>query len=401
MRPGGLILVNERSRRQSPGHSLRDLRSRLDARRAELEQATLTRISAIGDPASTPDPAYVTGLRTALTAGLDYGLIAVAAPEREPEPVPVQLLGQARLAARNGVSLDAVLRRYSAGHTLLADGLLEEAAALGLGAAELKSALRALAARYERIVAAVSEEYEREETSRPLGAAQRRSALVYRLLAGEPLDADALGYRLDTHHLAIVASGEQIGTALSGLGERLDRRLLLVERGADSAWAWFSGPRRFECEEVAFIAAYPWPEGSALACGEPGERLAGWRLSHHQAAAALLVAKRAAATLVHYSDVALLAAVLQDDLLATSLRSAYIEPLRSERDGGEAMKATLRAYFTAARNVSSAAAALGISRKTVGSRLTAVEEHLGRSLDAVATELDLALRLDQLEDAPP
>ena len=36
---------------------------------------------------------------------------------------------------------------------------------------------------------------------------------------------------------------------------------------------------------------------------------------------------------VRYVDVALLAAVLQDDLLATSLRKLYLEPLEAERDG--------------------------------------------------------------------
>ena len=373
------------------------LEGRLRARRAELEQAALARVTEISDPASAPDPAYLAGLRAALSAALDYGLAAILAPAREPEPVPVQLLGQARLAARNGVSLEAVLRRYAAGHSLLADTLLDEAAAAGIGAAELKLALRALGERYDRVVVAVSEEYGREAADRPLGAERRRCALVRRLLAGEPLDTSELGYSLEGHHLAIVASGASAAQALAELGGRLDRRLLLAEADEQSAWAWLGGRRRFESEELDFIASYPWPDGSALACGEPGRGLGGWRLSHRQAAAALPVAQRSPATLVHYADVALLASVLQDDLLATSLRQGYLAPLESERDGGAAAKQTLRAYFAAAGNVSSAAAALGVSRATVRSRLTAVEERLGRSLDAVATEFDLALRLDQFE----
>jgi hypothetical protein len=64
---------------------------------------------------------------------LDYGFAAIAAPDNESEPVPMQLLAQARLAARNGVGLEAVLRRYAAGHGLLADSLLDEAAAVGAG----------------------------------------------------------------------------------------------------------------------------------------------------------------------------------------------------------------------------------------------------------------------------
>jgi DNA-binding PucR family transcriptional regulator len=58
---------------------------------------------------------------------------------------------------------------------------------------------------------------------------------------------------------------------------------------------------------------------------------------------------------------------------------------------------TLRAYFAAERNVSSAAAALGVRRQTITSRLHVIEERLGRSLGVYATELDAALRLACLE----
>jgi PucR-like helix-turn-helix protein/diguanylate cyclase with GGDEF domain len=379
---------------------LRNLCGRLDARRGELEQATLARIAAIADPSTAPDPAYVSGLRAALAAGLDDGLATIAAPRREPGPVPVELLGQARLAARNAVTLDAVLRRYSAGHTLLADGLLEEAAGLDLGAPELRTALRALAARYDCIIAAVSQEYEREAAARPGGAERRRYTLLCRLLAGEPLDATSLGYEFNTHHLALVASGASAAEALGTLGGRLDRRLLLTEPDTHLAWAWLGGRRCFAAEELAFISSHPWPEGCAIACGEPAQGLGGWRLSHRQAAAALPVAERGTAVLVHYADVALLASLLQDDLLACSLRQAYLGPLEAERESGATAKRTLRAYFAAARNISSAAAALSLSRRTVASRLAAIEERLGRPLNSVATELEVALRLDELEESP-
>jgi hypothetical protein len=386
--------------RRAPGDSLRSLRQGLDARRPELEREALARIAAIADPAAAPDPSYLIGLRAALAAALDYGFAALAAPEREPPPVPVELLAQARLAARNGVSLNAVLRRYAAGHSLLADGLLEEAAAVGVGATELKDLLRALARRYDRIVAAVSEEYEREAAAEPRGAERRRYALLLRLLAGESLDPGALDYPFGAHHLAIVAFGEHVGAALTELGERLDRRLLLAEPDLHSVWAWLGGRRRFECEELAALARYPWPEGCAIACGEPGHGLAGWRLSHRQAAVALPVAQGAAQDFVHYPDVALLAAVLSDDLLAASLRQAYLIPLEAEGDVGTA-KSTLRAYFAAACNVSSTAAALSVTRTTVRRRLLAVEERYGSPLENIGAEVELALRLDHFECAQP
>lgn len=375
------------------------LENRLRARRAELEQATLARITAIGDP----DPAYLTGLRAALTAGLDYGLAAVRAPDREPEPVPVQLLGQARLAARSGVSLEAVLRRYAAGHSLLADTLIDEAAAAGIGAAELKSALRTLAARYDRVVAAVSDEYARarESEAEPRSAERRRFALLRRLLGGEPLDTAELGYDFDGHHLALVASGAAATQAFPPLGEHFDRRLLLAEPDEQSAWAWLGGRRRFDERDIDFLASYDWPEGVAVGCGLSGQGLGGWRLSHRQAAAALSVAERVPERLVHYADVALLASALHDDLLLASLDQLYLSPLSAERDQGLTAKDTLRAYFAAAGNASSAAAALGVNRRTVASRLAAIEESLGRPLDSVAAaEIETALRLDEVGAFP-
>jgi DNA-binding PucR family transcriptional regulator len=131
--------------------------------------------------------------------------------------------------------------------------------------------------------------------------------------------------------------------------------------------------------------------------GEPGEGLAGWRFSHRQAKAALPIAERGGEAIVRYAEVALLASVSRDDLLAGSLRQLYLEPLEAARDRGKAARDTLRAYFAAERNVSSTAAALGVDRGTVTNRLRAVEDLIGRPLKEVATELETALRLEGRE----
>ena len=55
---------------------------------------------------------------------------------------------------------------------------------------------------------------------------------------------------------------------------------------------------------------------------------------------------------------------------------------------------TLRAYFAAERNISSTAAALGVDRRTVTNRIRAIEGLFGRSLKDFATELEIALQLD-------
>jgi DNA-binding PucR family transcriptional regulator len=61
---------------------------------------------------------------------------------------------------------------------------------------------------------------------------------------------------------------------------------------------------------------------------------------------------------------------------------------------------TLRAYFAAGRNISSAAAALSVHRDTVSNRLRAIEAKIGRPPDACAADLELALRLEEMSERP-
>jgi hypothetical protein len=378
------------------------LSARLQARRPELEQAVLTRAYGVSDPGETADPEYVEGLRAAVSAAIGYGLAGIEAAERNPPPVPAALLVQARIAARNGVSLDTVLRRYFAGYALLSDFLLEEAQQGGLlHGAPLKRLLGAQAARFDRLIAAISEEHAREVGGRLDTAAERRAELVGRLLAGEPLDTTELAYDLEATHLGLIAKGTGAAEAIRELAASLDRRLLLVSGGEEMLWAWLGGRRSPDHEELQRLLTSALPPRVSLAIGEPGKGPAGWRLTHRQARAALPIALRGPEAFVRYADVALLASILRDELLDTSLREMYLEPLEAERDGGAVARETLRAYFAAGGNVSSAAAALGVSRQTVASRLRAIEERLGRAIDGYGTEIEVALRLLECPSPPP
>jgi hypothetical protein len=376
-----------------------ELAKRLRGRREEIEAAVLTRVYAISDPAKTADPTYPEGLRSAVAAALDYGLAGVEPGEERPPPAPTPLLAQARLAARNDVSLDTVMRRYFAGYVLLGDFLVEEAQrGEPIRGIELKNLLRVQASRFDRLLTAIGEEHGREADTRgEQTSGERRSRLVERLLAGELLDASELAYELEGFHLGAIVSGsgaEGIARQLAGL---LDRRLLLVPHGEEAVWLWLGGRRAFEPEELRRLTCTELPAGASLSLGEPGEGLPGWRLTHRQAKAALPIALRKAGP-TRYSDVALLASILNDELLAGSLRQLYLEPLEKERDGGEVMKRTLRAYFAAGRNVSSAGIRLGISRNTVASRLQAIEKAIGCPLVACTGELEVAMQLSDLGD---
>jgi DNA-binding PucR family transcriptional regulator len=369
---------------------------RLRSRLPELEQAVATRVYAISDPREVADPGYLQGLSEAMAAAIEYRLEVLEAGERQAPAVPAALLAQARLEARDGVALDTVLRRYFAGNALFGDFLVEEAERAEVPSAELRPLLAAQAIFVDRLVAAVSEEHAREARSRPRSAAERRREVVKALLAGELVDQSELGYDLAAHHLALIAKGEGAGELMRGVAAALDRRLLAVQREEEPiVAAWLGGLRPLVAEEAVSAITAAAPERVVVSVGEPAEGLAGWRFSHQQAKAALPIAERRGEAVLRYADVAVLAAIARDDLLATSLRRLYLEPLERMRDGGKTARETLRAYFDAERNISSTAAALGVDRRTVRNRLRGIEQQLGRPLTGSLADLEIALRLDE------
>jgi hypothetical protein len=368
---------------------------RLRSRRREIEQATLTRIHAVSETGT--DPEYMDGLRSAVSAAIEYGIDAIEASEDSPPPVPAALLAQARLAARHGVKLETVLRRYLAGYSLLADFIIEESEGDGLTDPSLKRLLRVQALTLDRLVVAVSEEYAREERARPRSAGERYARKVERLLAGELVDTADLAYDfVAPHHLGAIATGPKAADVIGSLVKALDCRRLLIEYDASTVWAWIGSRRRIDPGELEDKIPPDAAGLEAVAVGEPGEGFAGWRLTHQQARAALPVAKSGNTRFTRYADVALLAAMFQDELAVTSLQQIYLNPLNTERDGGVVSRDTLRAYLGAQQNVTSAAAYLGINRNTFASRLRAIEGRIGRPLAAHAPELALALRLEEL-----
>lgn len=372
------------------------LAARLRERLPELQEAVATRVYSISDPRTVADPSYLQGLNGALAAAIEYRLAVLAAGERAAPPIPSALLAQARLDARDGVSLDTVLRRYFAGNVLFGDFLVNEAERAEVPSSALRPLLAAQATVGDRLIAAVSAEYAREAENRPTSPAERRRETVKRLLAGELVDHSELGYELDGHHLALMAKGEGAEELIRGLAGAVDRRLLAVQREEEPTWAcWLGGRRQLSAERTLQALAGKAPEGVFVTVGEPGEGMAGWRFSHLQAKAALPIAERRDEPLVRYADVALLAALAGDDLIATSLRQLYLAPLERARDGGTVARETLRAYFAAERNVSSTAATLGVDRRTVRNRLGAIEELLGRPIKGSEADLEIALRLDE------
>ena len=236
----------------------------------------------------------------------------------------------------------------------------------------------------------------REQRGRANSHERRRVVATQKLLEGASSDATLLHYNLDSFHLGLVVAGRELARPLKNAQRRSGSRLLLIEPYPDFVWLWLGGSRESTLRDLECLLELELPAHTFLAYGEPAQGLDGWRLTHRQAVAALPVAQRHPSQVARYVRDALTAAVLQDDVLASSLRQAYLEPLEDGRDGGHTAKTTLRAYFRAAHNASSAASALGVNRGTVSNRLRAIEGRLGQPLEAVSAELEVALRLDAL-----
>jgi hypothetical protein len=294
------------------------------------------------------------------------------------------------------VSLDTVLRRFAAAQLLLAEFIMEESDQFS--ADSVRGVLRFLSPQLDRLLGLIADEHRHEIERADDGAERRRGELVERLLAGTPTEASALDYELDGWHLGVIASGPSPCRAVGAVQMRLGCRCLCVARGDKIAWAWLSGRRRISAKDVDGAAAAKDLERVSLALGEPAQGVKGFRLTHRQAQAAQWNAVRRSGGLTRYGADPLLAAALKDEVLAESLRQAYLAPLDGRGNGGALARATLRAYFHAGCNAATAAAALGVDRHTVQRRVRRIEDKLGRWLTSCRSELELALRLDELDE---
>ena len=392
---------------------------RLRARRDEIVGAIFARVR--GDsfgPVGADDAEYVAGLRAAVVVAVEYSLQGIEWGEDRAGPIPSVALEQARRAARVGVTLQTVLRRYVLGSALLEQFVLEEAdrderdgiRPTPRGAS--RGVLRTQAAALDRLLQAITAEYEDELQRMGRSPERRRYERVRRLLDGgavegrvaedHAVEMAGLDYEIeDRWHLGMIAVGDRAERAVRELAAGIDRRLLSVAQGRESVWAWLGGRDGFTFVDVErATSGMVSSEAVVFAVGEPAWGLQGWRLTHQQAQAALVVALRRPRAFTRYADVALLASALKDEMLGGTLIEAYVAPLEDARGGGPVLRKTLRAYLAAERSVSSAASTLEVVRKTVENRLRMIEDRLGRTLHPCPAELEVALLLDEFTPTP-
>jgi hypothetical protein len=247
---------------------------------------------------------------------------------------------------------------------------------------------------FERVVAVLADEYERELSRFTRTSEGRSFRLVREILRGASDDVAELGYDLAGVHIAVVGRGEDLDLELRAVAGVYDRRLLAVWR-EDSLWGWLGGQRELSGEQLAQLSRWQPREGEVIALGEPATGVEGFRRSHEQALAAYRVGLLRGAPVTRYADVSLLAHALEDEDVATSLVRTHLGPIRNG-SRGNSLRETLRAYLRTGQNAASAAAMLGVDRRTVNYRLRSIEQALGDSIAARHAELKIALELEQL-----
>lgn len=355
----------------------------------------MARVRHLADPAAGADRVQTAGLRRAIAAAVGYGIEGIERGSEWPALIPPVAAHQARRAAKEGISLDLVLRRYTAGNKALEEFVVAEAE--GIPSQVLCQILSDQAPRVDRLLEFVAEEYKDEFEQRHRSPSQTKADQIMRLLQSEcPTGTIDLDYEFDAWHIGLVVRGPKADLTMRTCAERLGCRLLYAVHDSETVWAWLSNGSSPDAAKVeACLVKSVSPELS-VAIGEPRLGLDGWRLSHREADMAMQVMLQSGQRLVRAPDVVLHFAVMRDDTIVRTLVDSYLGPLKTDRSAPKLIEA-LRAYLASGGNAASAAAALGVKRHTVHRRIRRVEETLGRPLHSCMAELHIALQIDELE----
>jgi hypothetical protein len=388
--------MGARDGRTSVEDAQRVIAAALEARRDEIEGKLRRFLETDERTANVLDVEYTEGLRACIPKAIDYALAGISGEGRSKPDVPAVLLIQARVAARNGVSFAVVQRRYMHCFHLYAGCLLKEAEEHRVDTMGALHCLRRAKALFDDLLDAIEDEYERER-ARPSTREQRHAGLVRERLAGRYVDDSALDYEFNNCHVALIARGVGASGAIRAISKELDCLSLIVQIDERVVWAWLGKRGAPDLDKLQRLVSLHWPADTPLGIGEVGRGDEGWRRTYHQARSAFRLALRTPAKVFRYGNDPLLMALTENDELAEWLRETFLAPLKAEKDGGLKSLRTLRAYLAADRNARSAAAALKVAPQTVANHLQTVERLIGRPLSDCAMEIDLALRLEELE----
>ncbi|MGQ0845712.1 MAG: PucR family transcriptional regulator [Sporichthyaceae bacterium] len=373
----------------------------------EMLAASLPSLSGEGEP---------DWFRTSIQGNVEAILHLIAYPEDLPyaEP-PVGAVALVHRYARRGLALYEVLHAYHLCELRWQQLCMEHLVKLTDDAAELVSETVALGtmvhAYLDQVSRRISVEY---ETERSRWAAQEESARASRVLSlldGSYDDVAAaeetLGYRLRQRHLAAIvwresredtaADQQVVARIVRQAAERLGTagRPLVVARDLANAWAWLALPGEAGLDLAAWHEIAATAPHIRIALGDPQSGPEGFTRSHRQATTAYEVARAAGPegpSVVPYSEVSSLVFLCNDLVRARRWVGEVLGALAVDERRENELRHTLAVYCRAHRSPVAAARELSCHKNTVLFRLNAAEQLLGRPIDSVGLDLDLAVR---------
>lgn len=376
------------------GQVVEKLRTILAENREEIEAALVARMKAMGLESGVPISAEaLAGIRPSASESLSVMIESFEQGENWEPALPPALIAQIRLAARQELPLEWIVRGMGTVGAVFMDAMTRR-----LDDREARASMRYMATWQSRnsdmVTAAFVGTYTEEMERLNQSPTRERRRQVKALVEGGPTDIGAFEYRLDRCHIGLVAAGEKVDLVSRQLAETLGCDLLIVPEAESTFWVWLGAPRSLAFPDLERAVA-DLGNPAAISAGEPRTGARGWRLSHLEAAAAAPVAALEGAGVIRHSNVALLASALCHEEIGTSLTDRYLDPLVRHRDA-EDLKSTLRVYFELSCNAASTASALGVNRHTVQRRLRRVEEAIGEPPSTRHAEFGVALELERL-----
>ncbi|MBJ7329709.1 MAG: helix-turn-helix domain-containing protein [Solirubrobacteraceae bacterium] len=337
--------------------------------------------------------------------------------------VPSDPLDAARGRARAGLALVPLLRLCHLGHGAFLTTWDHELSRLDAPPAVLMEASAAsqrlsfswMDSMSRQLAAA----YDDERRSLAVTGEAHRAQTIRAILSGDAHDVDGLsrllGHDLRRHHVGVLAwttgSGDPdqlaapLRRAVVEVAETLGGSRPLVmshARAVLAGWVAIADPKT-AAAAIAQLTSRARADRVSIALGEPAFGVPGFRATHRDAQDAFrvaILARRRLGSVVSYRKVELAALASEDLSRVTRFVRDHLGPLAADDDEHSRLRATLRLFVEERGSRVGVARRLGIHANTVGNRVRACEELLGREVAEHGVELHVALALAQTLGAP-
>jgi DNA-binding PucR family transcriptional regulator len=329
---------------------------------------------------------------------------------------PAAAVEYARRVAQRGIPLHALVRAYRVGHARFLQWCLDEIPEQTHDAALTRAVIRRLLDESFGYIDRVSEQmisaYQHEQGRWLLTQNAVRAVRVRALLDRERIDPHQieanLGYRLDQHHIGLVAWVPEANSSVEAL-TRLDRlttaladelscrgKPLYVPCDEAAAWAWLplENGKHVAWERLAEAAAAR-DSTARVALGDPAAGVDGFRQTHQQAlrAQGVAVAAQPGTQVTTFAEVGPIA-LLSADLDATRGWVWHVLGDLADNDqNSERLRETLRVFLAAKGSYQTAGERLAIHKNTVQYRIRKAQEAIGQPSQDHRSDVELALRI--------